>query len=387
LNTTPANRHRLPVLDGLRGVAALLVAFWHMPLALGFQGIVQRPYLAVDFFFCLSGFVVAFAYERRLREGLGLGGFAVARLIRLYPVYLLATVIGLIVLLSTGYPFSSMTFPRARFLLLIVTGFLLLPTHGRPSSALYPLDFPAWSLFYEICANVAYAFLIRRGKASNKTLIATSIASFALLIIWKAQGSLLGAIGWESKLAPFLFGFPRVAFSFVLGVLMLRIYRSDAHGSQRSTIDRISPLGISLLLICTLVAPLSLMRTENFNLLVVALIFPLLVYFGARSHMPKVSDKLCAFLGEASYPFYLLHIFFLQLLSTNFFERYTSSNLQAARTVSVAVIFAALLASYAVARLYDTHVRSWLIRVYNIRISSRSVSTVTGKPSPRAAYD
>jgi len=109
--------------------------------------------LAVDFFFCLSGFVIAFAYERRLNEGLSIANFSAARLIRLYPLYALSTLSGLILSgLVTHFVF------HAHFLSILAPLFFLSvflwPTRLsfiRAADKLnFPLNGPAWSLFYEI---------------------------------------------------------------------------------------------------------------------------------------------------------------------------------------------------------------------------------------------
>jgi peptidoglycan/LPS O-acetylase OafA/YrhL len=335
-----------------------------MPAFLGLQDAVHSSYLAVDFFFCLSGFVVAFAYERRLRDGLGLAAFLSARLIRLYPVYLLATVVGLGFVLQ-GYPFHSISFGLARFLLLIAGAFLMLPVHGRPSPLLYPLDFPAWSLFFELCANAAFAVLIAKGWASRKVLLATSILSLVALLFWKNQGHPLGAIGWESTAPSFFFGFPRVALSFALGVGTLYLYKTRASQTWNSVFQRIISLAVALSVLCILFAPFSFMRTENFNLFAISILFPVLVFLGARVNIPASLHGICEFLGKTSYPLYLLHIFFVQPLSSASFERYAVSHSIMARITSICVVLIALVVSYVVARFYETPVRELLTRAYN----------------------
>jgi peptidoglycan/LPS O-acetylase OafA/YrhL len=81
-------RHQFVLLDGLRGVAALAVVVTH---ALYFFPPTPMAYLAVDFFFMLSGFVLAHAYGERLRQGMTAGRFMAIRLIRLYPLYALGS--------------------------------------------------------------------------------------------------------------------------------------------------------------------------------------------------------------------------------------------------------------------------------------------------------
>lgn len=375
LHVTSTSRHRFHVLDGLRGVAAVLVVFWHMPLALDLRALVQRPYLAVDFFFCLSGFVIGFAYERRLERDLRISDFAILRLVRLYPLYFLATLLGFIELLSHGFPFQDLGFAKLRVLLLTVTGFLMVPTHGKPFGALYPLDFPAWSLFYELSANLAFAVLVRRGRASNTFLLLASVASFSMLVLWACKGGLLGAIGWESTLQPFLMGFPRVIVSFCLGIFVLRAYRrQELLGKSTGRWSLAIALAATLLLILILVAPLPFMHTEPFNLFVITCVFPMIVYFGASCRLPRAFHPVCNFLGESSYPLYLLHVVVMQLLFTNVFIHFQSGHYQAARVMALGLILMTAWVSYLLSRIYDSPIRAAVLRAHNTWSSGRQNS-------------
>lgn len=102
-----ASKPRYEILDGLRGVAALLVVAYHL-LEIHYHGGPEQPinhgYLAVDFFFVLSGFVIGYAYDDRWspnpsREGSGVNGFTLwtffkRRLIRLHPMVIFGTLFG-----------------------------------------------------------------------------------------------------------------------------------------------------------------------------------------------------------------------------------------------------------------------------------------------------
>ena len=85
---------RFTGLDGLRGLAALAVFGAHVPDPL-LRDALPGCDLAVDLFFALSGFVLAHAYFERLRKGMGVGTFFKRRVIRLYPLYALGTIISL----------------------------------------------------------------------------------------------------------------------------------------------------------------------------------------------------------------------------------------------------------------------------------------------------
>src|SRR5665213_3042073 len=85
------------ILHGLRGLAAVVVVIFHfMEIAIADynNNFIAHGYLAVDFFFCLSGFVITYAYDSRI-AGMGLKTFIKLRLIRLQPLVIIGSVLGL----------------------------------------------------------------------------------------------------------------------------------------------------------------------------------------------------------------------------------------------------------------------------------------------------
>jgi peptidoglycan/LPS O-acetylase OafA/YrhL len=78
-----------PAMDGIRGIAAILVALFHFRATFLHydNNVIGDGYLAVDLFFVLSGFVLAHAYEHRFARGMTTFEFMRARVIRLYPLY------------------------------------------------------------------------------------------------------------------------------------------------------------------------------------------------------------------------------------------------------------------------------------------------------------
>jgi peptidoglycan/LPS O-acetylase OafA/YrhL len=110
-------------------------------------------------FFVLSGFVIAHAYKDRLGSWPGFRQFVLARLIRLYPVYIAATLFAAGEMLS--YPWvgtgSHPEITAANVMKSLSTAVLLLPTPPRWSvepTTFFPLLFPAWSLFWELSVNL-----------------------------------------------------------------------------------------------------------------------------------------------------------------------------------------------------------------------------------------
>ncbi len=198
---------RFYTLDALRGVAAICVLVHHLRDGAS----CHNGYLAVDFFFQLSGFVVALAYQDKLANGtMSLSGFAAARFVRLYPMIFMGAVIG-----SIFTPIRSEASASS-----IVLAFLCLPTFS--AEAVFPINGPFWSLFFELFANAVFAVAIVHA-AGRRTLTATIFLS---LVAFCAAAFYFGKfnVGYSPK--NFLAGFPRVGFSFALGVALYHVSRA-----------------------------------------------------------------------------------------------------------------------------------------------------------------
>ncbi len=164
-----------PLLDGLRGVAAFLVVWYHIFEGFQFAGgkptidFINHGYLAVDFFFILSGFVIGYAYDDRWGKTLTLGGFFRRRLIRLHPMVVMGATIGLISFLLTGMErwdgttsTLSMTFLAFICSCLMIPALPGMPREVRGNGEMFPFNGPCWSLFFEYLGNIIYAFIIRK---------------------------------------------------------------------------------------------------------------------------------------------------------------------------------------------------------------------------------
>lgn len=157
------------ILDGLRGVAALLVVVFHLCEAHAtshFDQLLNHGYLAVDFFFALSGFVIGYAYDDRWGR-MTVGGFFKRRLIRLQPMVVLGMAVGAALFYFQDcdmWPVHAV--PVWKMLAVMLVGMTLLPVpvsmDVRGWQEMHPLNGPGWSLFYEYCANILYALVVRR---------------------------------------------------------------------------------------------------------------------------------------------------------------------------------------------------------------------------------
>lgn len=299
-----------PLLDGMRGVAALSVIAFHLFEAVAFaagadhQGFFHG-FLAVDFFLLLSGFVMGQAYDPEWGK-MSVGGFFKRRLVRLHPMVVLGVVIGLIVFICQGgVNWQGESVGWGRVALTVLLSLFLIPsplkTDIRGNQEMFPLNGPHWSLFFEYIGSILYALLLRR--LSTKALkIWVACAALALLSVglFFPDGSI--GVGWSSDPLNMLGGFIRMSFDYPAGLLIARMFREK----------RPSALGKSTFIICAAVlvgllcVPYIGRWGVPFQLFCVAVAFPSLIWFAARGTAGK-KEGLCKFLGGLSYPIYAVH--------------------------------------------------------------------------------
>src|ERR1700677_3929878 len=248
VDRTSSGKEHFEVLDGLRGSAAFLIVLFHIfNYPFGFRPplhLMHHAYLAVDFFFGLSGFVVAYAYDDRWTQMSTLQFFRI-RLIRLHPLVLVGATLGLLGYLLDPFGKGINQTSTPMLLLAYVTSLLLLPSPpvgGRQNES-QALNGPAWSLMQEYLGNIAYALILRRLSARTLGLI---FGFSGLLLVWVAnvKGSLDGGWGYpEIWMAPL-----RLTVSFVMGLWLYRI-------QGRIRRPKIGLLALSLVLVAVFQMP------------------------------------------------------------------------------------------------------------------------------------
>ncbi|WP_166656180.1 acyltransferase [Paraburkholderia sp. BL10I2N1] len=288
-------------LDGLRGVAAMLVVVVHFPHLFGLASI-ENGYLVVDLFFVMSGFVIGSAYEEKLlRENINGREFMRLRLIRLYPLYIAGTLLGAAgLLLKLPFPdwhFVGLALPLAILMLPSpVTIRIFYPFNVAPHS-LYPLNFPSWSLFFELVGNAAYAIFFKR--------LTTRMLFFIVVL----SGVMLAVIGFRHKtldagpvFGGSYVGFLRIAYSFSFGIILFRLRVSRR---KISDIYSIVPVIVCLLMFC---APIPESARPAFIVFVLIFAIPVAVRIAASIEPSRWLRKVFLFFGMVSYGVYVLHV-------------------------------------------------------------------------------
>lgn len=360
--TAPAKPHFV-VLDGLRGVAALMVVLFHLFEAYAQNApqkqIVNHGYLAVDFFFLLSGFVVAYAYDDRWGR-MTTAKFFTRRLIRLQPMVVAGMVIGALALPFQHwslYPkIPEATLPAILGTLLIGCTLLPLPKSAdiRGWDEMHPLDGPAWSLFYEYLANIAYALVLRRLPTVMLALLAALAAAATVhLLVWGPRGDMIG--GWALDGKGMRIGFTRVAFPFIAGMLLMRL------GWRMRTPQTFAVA--SLLLVVALALPrfggAQLWINGAYEAAVVLLVFPLVVAIGAgEQRADGASIRVARFFGDLSYPLYITHYPLIYIYTGWVVDRQVPPATGA--LVGTGVFALAVAIAWGCLKLYDEPVRRML---------------------------
>lgn len=353
MNTTETSgitlkpKQHFEILDGLRGIAAFAVVVFHFMewISDPSQNFIGHGFLAVDFFFCLSGFVIGYAYDDRISK-MGLKSFFVSRIIRLHPLVIVGSVLGLLEFLFDPFQVHLELYSAGKIILTFICSIFLIPFPVLADRGfnLFSFNAPAWSLFWEYLANIVYAFILYKIKR-NFLLFLTIISAFAICYVGYNSGNLSG--GWSGP--TFWNGCARISYSFLAGLL---IYRSNWIIKNRFGFAE-----LIILLLLPFFMPFSKWNwmAEPF---VVLFYFPLLISLGAGAVLKPELKKACVLSGKISYPLYMMHYAFIWIFA-NYYTNYKPNSSQLILIVIVSVTLLVLFA-YLVMIVYDIPLRNYL---------------------------
>jgi peptidoglycan/LPS O-acetylase OafA/YrhL len=278
--------------------------------------------------------------------------FLALRYLRLWPVYALGAVLGLIAAFEQALPgrdnlTTTQVIHTAPFALMMLPG-----PHIKPM--LYPVNSVAWSLALELLVNLAYALVWKplRNPRVLGAVLAVSAAGLIAATVW--FGKLDIGFTWRDAWG----GLPRVAFSFSAGLAVYRLYRANP---WRSRLPAWAPLLV--------LPPLFYVRVDEivWPLACVLVLFPTIVTAAASSESKATSGKVFAWLGAVSYPLYALHKPAGELVTL--WVRHVSPHDVRTPWIGVVYLVFALVVCAGVERFYDRPIRRYMTALLDRALS------------------
>lgn len=284
----------------MRGIAALAVALFHFDFIRAPHG-----YVAVDFFFALSGFVLWQAYYARWKErGYGVVAFMRQRAIRLYPLFLLGILLCTATMLGqmAGDDWSPKTAHKIAYSL--PANLLMLPS--PVTQALFPINLPAWTLFFELVASFFMVTLLFRLPWIGLVAICLLSAWVLVPVVIVRQSANIGALWKEWPVA-----LARTGFSFALGALVARLPQPAVR--PQGWVGALCLLAIAYLLGLFVgfglgvSIPVKTPAIGKYDLMCILLLWPILLVLGSRFEVPALLAPVSKFLGDVSFALYAVH--------------------------------------------------------------------------------
>lgn len=348
-----ASRHRVFLcLDGIRGIAALLIVVRHT--APFFGGLTfDASYLAVDLFFILSGVVIANAYEEKLARNMSFLSFMGTRLIRLYPLYLVGLVLGLVAAAIRHVDPASLLYHA-------MLSLFFLP-NPDPAGASFPINGPTWSLFFELVVNALYAATLTVVVGTRLlVVIALSAIGLAACVVLQPTPNL--DLGWT--VATSIGGLFRVCFSFFAGVYIFRRFASNIHETRSGNlVPWLILLGVSAVLVASPPA----WAVPVFDLIAVLAVFPALIHQALTRQPTGSTATLFRIGGPTSYAAYVLHVPAGYLTGNVYHFIFKTDVGSGAPWIGIVFLSALVLACYVLDRYYDLPLRRFLTQRLNAR--------------------
>ena len=363
------------LLDGLRGVAAILVLFYHIFEGFSFaevqnkagDGIIttlNHGHIAVDFFFILSGFVISYAYDDRWKK-MSTWQFFKRRLIRLHPMLIMGAIIGFAAFAFVGFERWDGTTAPAGWVMtaLLLTMFMIpavpgIPYEVRGNGEMFPLNGPGWSLFFEYIGNILYALFMRRISTKLLTVFTVLLGiAHAWFFIGNISGYDMIGVGWTIDEVNFWGGLVRMLFPFSMGMLLARTFKPR----KIKGAFWICSITLAVLFSVPYIASTgSISLNSLYEFVCIALLFPVIVWIGAcGSAGSGITSKANRILGDISYPLYIVHypimyVFYAWLIEKKYYA------LGDCWETALLVVISSILLAFLCLKFYDEPVRRWL---------------------------
>jgi peptidoglycan/LPS O-acetylase OafA/YrhL len=295
---------RLLYLDLVRGLAALAVMIYHVSEGTALEAWLGSSFLAVDLFFLMSGYVIARAYADRMADGrVSRRRFVWNRVIRLYPLYVLASALGAayfgakMVLAVPDAPTWSQIAEAVR------AGVVMVPAFGAEAWGFgqFPFAPSAWSLSFEFWFSILFAATLIHARSA--VLLAVAAGAFAVLVAEAFRTGSVDMGWWHTNLGG---GVARFWLSFLIGVLVWR------HGPAPQDRASLWPLPLALAALAAVSLPHEAVAAQ---LAWVTIVAPALLLVMVSAEPPRWLRAAADHSGRLSYGIYIFHapVFLLTL--------------------------------------------------------------------------
>ena len=361
---------RYDLLDGLRGVAAMLVLLYHIFNDAKSFFVWPTPvneffhsFLGVDFFFILSGFVMGYAYDKQWGNHMTLDGFIKRRLIRLHPMVVMGVLVGAVAFIIQGcVKWDGTSVPLQSVLWAMLLSLFLIPSPGsmdvRGNTEMYPLNGSHWSLLFEYVGSLLYVLLLRRLPTKwLKVWVVVSVICLAFYAFQQEAGGLL--YGWSVEPMNMLGGLLRMLYAYPMGLLLARLFRERKPSSLKGHVFLKSSLALVVLLALPIIGGKTVETIYQLACIVVC--FPAIIWYAARGTVAGIRQKVISFMGRLSYPLYAIHfpIICLQISEVQGMGDVYATSAQPWTVVPFTFLISLTLAVLAML-CYDEPVRRWL---------------------------
>ena len=360
------------LLDGVRGLGALLVLVGHTIAAWGPVWPASGA-IVVDAFFALSGFVLAYAYEPKFRTGMGARAFMLHRIVRLFPLYLLGTLLVYLTLIVFAVGDADGAQRAGGISLQLLPQLVMLPSPPQLGAAdVYSLNVPAYTLLCELAVNLVYVLIFRwlsRRMLIGVVLVAALGLAITILIF--------GRIDIGSDWGTWWGGLARAMFGFFVGVLAYRLAGSPRMANRPKHWFAV-PLLVMLPAICFIPATPEWRPFVDIALACGILLPLLLICQSLRP--PDRFAGLFTLGGQISYGVYILHQPIREIVKRVSWKSTIVSDLAPWSGMAIMVLVVAI--AFVAERYYDRPVRGALVAWLKSRETKRAdMKVATGRPS------
>lgn len=295
------------LLTPMRGIAALIVVFYHARLHLpnlSFGFIFERSYLWVDFFFILSGFIISYVYRDSFLKTKEYRDFFIARFARIYPLHFFMLILFILWESSRFFiptNFEPFTTPD-RTVFAIFTNLFLIQSWGIHDTLTW--NHPAWSISTEWAAYLVFPIIaiISKSWKENSHLLAVLIILITLTLISYFNGSLD---------ITYNYGLVRCILEFSLG---MSIYYFFTQNSKVKFFNNNLTILFTLIATFIFISIPNLARYDFFIIYLFAILVLSLANYEEGIFSKIIGNRFIKMLGDTSYSIYLTHTFVLTII-------------------------------------------------------------------------